>query len=73
MTEATAPLLALVGAGWALLGLAALAGLAELGLIKPPSLDRRPPWASIYTTATGRRGPGTPPAPVATSSKEATR
>jgi hypothetical protein len=57
MTEATAPLLALLGAGWALLGLAALAGLADLGLIKPPSLDRRRPSPMIVTkTPRKRRG-----------------
>ena len=57
MTEATAPLLALVGAGWALLGLAALAGLATLGLIVPPSLDRttRPPMI-VTKTPRKRRG-----------------
>ena len=57
MTEATAPLLALLGAGWALLGLAALAGLAELGLIAPPSLDRtsRPPMI-VTKTPRKRRG-----------------
>ena len=57
MTEATAPLLALLGAGWALLGLAVLAGLATLGLIKPPSLDRRPSSPMIVTkTPRKRRG-----------------
>jgi hypothetical protein len=59
MTEAAAPLLALLGAGWALLGLAALAGLAELGLIRPPSLDRRPRPPMIVTkTPRKRRGAG---------------
>ena len=58
MTEATAPLLALVGAGWALLGLAALAGLATLGLIKPPSLDRRPSSPMMIVTKTPRKRRG---------------
>ena len=57
MTEATAPLLALLGAGWAILGLAALAGLATLGLIVPPSLDRTPRPPMIVTkTPRKRRG-----------------
>lgn len=73
MTETTLPLLALLGAGWALLGLVALAGAAEAGLVKPPSLDRRPSSPTIKTTAAGRRGPGTPPAPAAPTTKEATR
>ena len=71
--SAFAGLLALCAGGGVIVALSALTVLASAGLLVAPSLDRRPLSPSIYTTATGRRGPGTPPAPVATSSKEATR
>ena len=71
--SALAGLWALCAGGGVIVALSALTVLALAGLIAPPSLVRRPSSLSIYTTATGRRGPGTPPAPVATSSKEGTR
>ena len=71
--SAFAGLLALCAGGGVIVALSALTVLASAGLLVAPSLDRRPLSPSIYTTATGRRGPGTPPAPVATSSKEGTR
>jgi hypothetical protein len=70
---ALAGLWALCAGGGVIVALSALTVLASAGLLVAPSLDRRPPSPTIYTNATGRRGPGTPPAPVASSSKEATR